>query len=587
MAESSFTFKRRNVLACGVAFAMAASMSVPAAAFGEGAQDAVQPVAVDLQPDSESPDVLAIDKGEAYQEAPVSSSPIALFSYSYTRITPMDISDNMKYFTLYESGRNYDQGFSYGDGYHAMGYYQFDNRYSLQDFMQGCYWYDPDTFSMFKWATDSSIDLSSVPMAVNGQLTELGKRAQDSWHAAYAAAPKEFSQLQDGYAYTNYYLPAENYLRSKGIEISDRNDAVKGLSWGLCVLFGSGGMRTYFDSANLTNDMTDVQFVTNVCNSVIDNVGSHVSNYVSSYQNRYERELATCLSIIGATGDTRAPQASVDAPVSDSGANEGNQAADDDSASNEDSSSAAGGESNAVPPSKPALPEQSGGSDVAGSSSSGASNDAPNPSATDAPASNGPSASDAPVANAPSDSAESPASPGAPSTGGSNASSGATTGGTNEGAAPNGATTENGSSAGASEASGSQSGSGASNGAGDDSKPGKDASDAANSTPSTDPKDPAVVTAPNSEGGDITTLSLNKTVEKGSGTNDSNGAPKATAGTGSSSVQQADVNAPQQAKKLSETNDGMMGLFIAMAAAAVAALAAIGVAVFRMTHRNR
>ena len=36
------------------------------------------------------------------------------------------ISDEMKYFTRFESNCNYDQGFSYGDGYNAMGYYQFD-----------------------------------------------------------------------------------------------------------------------------------------------------------------------------------------------------------------------------------------------------------------------------------------------------------------------------------------------------------------------------------------------------------------------------------------------------------------------------
>lgn len=49
---------------------------------------------------------------------------------SGSTLTPVALSDEMKYFTKYESGCNYDKGLSYGDGYNAMGYYQFDRRYS-------------------------------------------------------------------------------------------------------------------------------------------------------------------------------------------------------------------------------------------------------------------------------------------------------------------------------------------------------------------------------------------------------------------------------------------------------------------------
>ena len=42
------------------------------------------------------------------------------------RLSPVKLSDEMLYFAIYESGHNYDQGLSYGDGYNAMGYYQFD-----------------------------------------------------------------------------------------------------------------------------------------------------------------------------------------------------------------------------------------------------------------------------------------------------------------------------------------------------------------------------------------------------------------------------------------------------------------------------
>ena len=50
----------------------------------------------------------------------------------------------MKYFTKYESHGNYNQGFSYGDGYNALGYYQFDRRWSLIPFMKQAYNYNPE-----------------------------------------------------------------------------------------------------------------------------------------------------------------------------------------------------------------------------------------------------------------------------------------------------------------------------------------------------------------------------------------------------------------------------------------------------------
>lgn len=115
----------------------------------------------------------------------------------------------MKYFARYESNQNYDQGLSWGDGYHAMGYYQFDNRYALKSFLVACYNYDSTKYSMFGWVanTDISGDLYDWDA---GELTEVGKRLNDSWHTAYANNPTEFAGLQDSYTYENYYVPADN-----------------------------------------------------------------------------------------------------------------------------------------------------------------------------------------------------------------------------------------------------------------------------------------------------------------------------------------------------------------------------------------
>ena len=214
-------------------------------------------------------------------------------------ITPQSLSSEMRYFAENESGSNYDQGFSYGDGYNAMGFYQFDRRYSLLDFIEACYSYDPSKYSMFAAVIERGDELQNGAIydSSTKQLTEIGQLAEDAWHAAYAADPAEFSALQDNFAYQEYYLTVERILRTNfGVDISGRADCVKGLAWGLCNLFGSGGCQRFFKLANLSDDMTDREFVNALCDAVVENVGGYT--YGESYRARYERERATCLSYI-------------------------------------------------------------------------------------------------------------------------------------------------------------------------------------------------------------------------------------------------------------------------------------------------
>lgn len=215
-------------------------------------------------------------------------------------IAPTSLSSEMKYFAENESGSNYDQGFSYYDGYNAMGFYQFDRRYSLLDFMEACYAYDPDTYAMFEPVIERGDELVSGDIydSSTKRLTKIGQLAQDAWHAAYDANPSEFSALQDNFAYQEYYLPVERILRNKGVDISERADCVKGLAWGLCNLFGSGGCQKFFDDAELSDDMTDREFVNALCDAVVEGVYTYDYTYADSYASRYERERATCLDYI-------------------------------------------------------------------------------------------------------------------------------------------------------------------------------------------------------------------------------------------------------------------------------------------------
>lgn len=259
--------------------------------------------------DAKQPAPSDYDPGDEYSEAVDSSSLMTLsfnsiMATSSSSLQPMALSSELKYFAQNESGSNYNLGFNYGDGYHAMGFYQFDRRYALVDFMQECYSYNPQKYGMFKAVIDRGSELKRDADDViydkkTHKLTELGRFAEDAWHAAYAADPQEFSALQDAYGYQEYYLPVERIVRKYGLDLSGRADCLKGLCWGMNNLFGSGGCQKFFKMANLSNDMSDEQAVTAICDALIDYMTNTSTNqYAASYANRYEREKKTCLTYL-------------------------------------------------------------------------------------------------------------------------------------------------------------------------------------------------------------------------------------------------------------------------------------------------
>lgn len=307
--------------------------------------------------DAKQPAPSDYDPGDEYSEAVDSSSLMTLsfnsiMATSSSSLQPMALSSELKYFAQNESGSNYNLGFSYGDGYHAMGFYQFDRRYALVDFMQECYNYNPQKYGMFKAVIDRGSELKRDVDDViydkkTHKLTELGQLAEDAWHAAYAADPQEFSALQDAYGYQEYYLPVERIVRKYGLDLSGRADCLKGLCWGMNNLFGSGGCQKFFKMANLSNDMSDEQAVTAICDALVDYMTNTSTNqYAASYANRYEREKKTCLTYLAqhktendANKDTSGSGSDTG---SDAGAGSGSGAGSD---SNNGSGSGAGSDS--------------------------------------------------------------------------------------------------------------------------------------------------------------------------------------------------------------------------------------------------
>ncbi len=284
-------------------------------------------------------DAIAIDRGADYQElsaddlaalaeadteadagdaAVAAGDAVSLLSSA--RLSPVKLSDEMLYFAIYESGHNYDQGLSYGDGYNAMGYYQFDRRYALVPFITAVYNYNPTKYAMFKEVIaqgDTIINGVQDPSypddpskkvnpfrdsSSQDGLSDLGRLVNSAWHAAYKADPAEFSALQDSYAYENYYKQAERIFRNYyDITIDNRADAVRGLAWGMCNLFGSGGMQKFIKAANINNAMTDREIATRLTNAIVAyySTGDGKDHtYAAGYINRYRKEQKVVLGYV-------------------------------------------------------------------------------------------------------------------------------------------------------------------------------------------------------------------------------------------------------------------------------------------------
>lgn len=305
------------------------------------------------------------DKADFYESAPAVSARSAR-SASSSSLSSVSVSSEMKYFTKYESHSNYRQGFSYGDGYNALGYYQFDRRYSLIPFLTQVYNANPTKYSMLKAVIDRGSEVKSVSSMYDSgskTLTELGQLVQSAWYAAYDADPAEFSAFQDAYAYNSYYVPTERWLKSElGIDMSGRADCVKGMVWGLSNMWGTSGVKKVLRGANLSNDMTDREFVTAVSAQMTDNIEKYSSQtqYYKGWKNRYKNELNDCLAFIslheaedeaagGAAGST---DDATNGAAGDSAGDAGDSAGDagagsgSDSGSNEGAGDSAGSGSN-------------------------------------------------------------------------------------------------------------------------------------------------------------------------------------------------------------------------------------------------
>ncbi|SCH51970.1 Uncharacterised protein [uncultured Collinsella sp.] len=382
-----------------------ASADADAAATGTSAAGSADSAADDSAEQLPAP--ADYDKADFYESAPAVSARSAR-SASSSSLSSVSVSSEMKYFTKYESHSNYRQGFSYGDGYNALGYYQFDRRYSLIPFLTQVYNANPTKYSMLKAVIDRGSEVKSASSMYDSgskTLTELGQLVQSAWYAAYDADPAEFSAFQDAYAYNSYYVPTERWLKSElGIDMSGRADCVKGMVWGMSNMWGPGGVKKVLRGANLSNDMTDREFVTALSAQMTDNIEKYSSQtqYYKGWKNRYKNELNDCLAFIslheaedeaagGAAGSTDdATNGAAGDSAGDAGGSAGDAGAGSgsDSGSDEGAGDSTGSGSNSGTADGSNDGASGSGSNGAGSagdsagSGSGAADDAPSDGAT-------------------------------------------------------------------------------------------------------------------------------------------------------------------------------------------------------------
>lgn len=272
----------------------------------------------DPAPEFDRAEIWSAGVDDASEAERIYSSEAGISTFSArASLRPMTFSSEMLYFCKYESSQNYDQGLSSGDGYHAMGYFQFDNRYCLGRFLKAVYNYNPSRYSCLKVIGDRyGWDVTGATRS-NGAFTQLGNDLNNAWHAAYDANPTEFSQLQNGWAYIEYYDASDGVrgaLMTMGIDIDNRPDCIKGLVWGMTNLFGKGGGASYIEdgyyyganwfykNSGINNSMGDEEFVRTLCTYVVNNVAKRYPNqtqYHKGWQNRYKKEMAECLSMVG------------------------------------------------------------------------------------------------------------------------------------------------------------------------------------------------------------------------------------------------------------------------------------------------
>ena len=195
------------------------------------------------------------------------------------------ITDDLLFFTIWESGRNADfyEGYNQvgGDNGRAFGKYQFDYLYALLPFIKYCYNSDPAFFKAFK--PYARLSLQNVGY-LKGNI-EFYK----AWHSVFNSSKIIFAKYQDTYAKKEYYDLTARYLSRLGIDMNKYSDVVKGAVFSYSIQHGQTSAADAVIAARITNTTSDLDFVKRLYAYRMKKFPAYAQRYREEYREAVRR----------------------------------------------------------------------------------------------------------------------------------------------------------------------------------------------------------------------------------------------------------------------------------------------------------
>ena len=136
--------------------------------------------------------------------------------------------NNLTYIDLYWMEESDYNATSTKDG-NAYGAYGFDRRHSLVQFMKSCIEYDAVEFEAFK--PFIALGSGSPKLQNNEDLINV-------WNELFMDNKSTFEDMQNQYAYHNYYLLAKNNCLKVGFDVDKYSSTLRGTLWLFITKFG-------------------------------------------------------------------------------------------------------------------------------------------------------------------------------------------------------------------------------------------------------------------------------------------------------------------------------------------------------------
>lgn len=171
-----------------------------------------------------------------------------------------------------------------GDNGHAYGIFQFDDRYTLWDFVGICLNADPTAYGGFSELYAKYSNSSSIISSSSADTTAMIQ----AWHNAYDADPEGFTQLQLQAFAEMYYDPIVSYCTGKGIDINNEetySPVIRGTLMSISIWAGTDGARKVIN--RLSSSMTEEEMLDVCYSDYTAELKGADSKYIKSFRDRW------------------------------------------------------------------------------------------------------------------------------------------------------------------------------------------------------------------------------------------------------------------------------------------------------------